>query len=179
LPNSIVFHTKTLMGVTLGVPSAVGAYREEKEGNPRYDVVAIAAASSDEARDLSKTLRARPRATALADFGDDAVAVPIDEGGATREFLFARKGSLLFGVGDDPFAGASAPAPAPANSAAVSGSGSHAGAGSGAGQLSRDDKKAHLKAILNAASASPATSASSSAGGAPTASTAPPPAHPR
>jgi hypothetical protein len=120
LANGVTFHTKALMGVTLGAASAVGAYQD---GRVRYDVVSIAAASPDEARDLLKTLRARPRAANLADFGDDAIVVPIDEGGTTREFYFARKGAQVFGVGDDPFT-----------------TGTDGGAG-----LNKEDKKTRLR----------------------------------
>jgi hypothetical protein len=143
--QAMEFLAKEPLGLKGIGPAAIGYY---KDGGKRYRLVAFAAADADQAKDAMKSLAKRPEALPVSGVADEASAIVIKQGETKIDYLFARKGALVGGVGDDDYA-----------------------AGQG---LSKDEKAAKLKAWLSGA-ASPGSSGSSAASGssAPSSSAAP------
>ncbi len=120
---------KELLGLKGLGAGAMGYY---KDGDKRFREVAFVNADAEQAKDGMKLLAKRPEALPVAGVGEDASLVVIKQGETKLEYLFARKGPLLAGVGDDDYAAQK--------------------------KLSKDEKIAKLKAWL-AGSAAPAGSA--------------------
>jgi len=132
--NGIQLLPKDALGLTGLGPLAVGYYAD---GAKRYRLVALVAGDEAKAADGWKILRGRAGALPVAGLGEDAVAVsivPAGAGGVRNDYVFAKKGTLLVGVGDEPLA-----ASGPDNGAAT--------------RLSKDDKVARLKAWLSTVAA--------------------------
>lgn len=109
--------------------SAVGFY---KEGDKRYRLVAAASADAEQAKDAFKSIAKRPEALPVPGVGDEASLVVVKQGELKLEYLFARKGSLVVGAGDDDYALTK--------------------------HLSKDEKAAKLKAWLAGATSAPSGS---------------------
>ena len=103
LPNGIQFFPKDVLGVANAGPGAVGYYKEV--GGKRYRLVASAPGSVDRAERVQHVLRAKPGALPVADVGDEATLVVIQPAPerAKIEWLVARKGDIVLGIGDEEF----------------------------------------------------------------------------
>ena len=101
LPLGVSFAPKETFGIK--GPSATGFY---KDGEKRYRFVAIAPADEAAAKEGMKALRGTGGALPVADVGDEALHVVMQEGkGSPKiEWLFGRKGARILGVGDEEFA---------------------------------------------------------------------------
>jgi hypothetical protein len=99
IPLGIVYAPKDILKIT-GAAGAIGFY---KEGDKRYRQVAISKDDADQAKDVLKTIKAKPGALPIKDVGDEAAAFTIEEGKdrPKAEYVFARKGGLVAGIGDD------------------------------------------------------------------------------
>ena len=128
--NGIVLAPKDALGLAGLGPLAIGYYAD---GAARYRLVALVSSDDAKARDAWKGIRGRAGVLPVAGLGDEAVTVTLP-GAAHSDYVFARKGSLIVGAGDEDLAaaaGKSAPA-----------------------KLGKDQKIALLKAWLAAPSSS-------------------------
>lgn len=132
VPNGIVFSPKDVFGYHGVGPAATGFY---KDGDRRWRVLAIVKPDADQAKDVFKTLRTKPGALPVPNVGDEAVRAVVttseDEGKSSApkpEFVFARKGNVIWGVGDEEYA-------------------LREGKGDAA-RLTNDDRTAKLRALL-------------------------------
>lgn len=103
LPNGVQFFPKDVLGVANAGPGAVGYYKDA--AGKRYRVVASAPGSADRAKDVLHAFRARPGALPVSGVGDEAALVVIQPTPerAKIEWLIARKGDTVLGVGDEEF----------------------------------------------------------------------------
>lgn len=103
IPNGIVFQPKDVLGWNGVGPGALGFY---KDGDRRWRTLAIFKGDADQAKDAFKTIKSKPGTLPVAGVGDEAahVVVPGQGGGPKVEFLVARKGSAVWGVGDEEYA---------------------------------------------------------------------------
>jgi hypothetical protein len=127
--NGLQLVPKDALGFAGLGPLAVGYYAE---GAVRYRLVALVAEDSTGATHAWSIVRARPGALPVAGLGEEAVAVTLPTqtpGGPPREYVFARRGGLLVGAGDEELA-------APPTDKAT--------------RLGKDQKIARLKAWLSA-----------------------------
>jgi hypothetical protein len=131
LPLGVSYAASGALGVEGTGPGAVGFYRE---GDKRYRVLVLAKADADQAKDVYKSFAKRRGAAEEKGLGEAAVRLMLqdDEGGPKAEWLVARQGPLVVGVGDEPFA------VKPGASAAEFEKAS----------LPRDDKRKRLQALL-------------------------------
>lgn len=99
VPNGIVYATKEPLGLANVAAGAIGYYRD---GTKYFRQVALVRDEDDRAKDEMKTLRKRPGALPVADLGDEAVHVALAEKAdqARVEFVFARVGAAIVGIGD-------------------------------------------------------------------------------
>ncbi len=103
IANGVTFYPKDLLGVANAGPGAVGYYKEAS--GKRYRLLASAPGSADRAKDVIHALRAKPGALPVANVGDEAVDVvlqPTPER-AKIEWLVARNGDRVLGIGDEEF----------------------------------------------------------------------------
>jgi hypothetical protein len=143
IANGIQLLAKDALGFPGFAPLAVGYYAD---GAVRYRLVAMAAADEAKARDAWKIVRGRPGALPVAGVGDEGAAVTLaspSPDAAPREYVFARKGALILGAGDEEL-------------------GRTAGAQAAPSRLSRDQKVGRLKAWLATAPAAAAKPEASS-----------------
>jgi hypothetical protein len=98
--NAIAFYPKDALGITGTGAGAVGYY---KDGARRYRLVAIPKADADQAKDVMRTLKAKPGSMAVPGPGDESLHVVLQAAADAPkvEWLFTRKGSLIAGVGDE------------------------------------------------------------------------------
>jgi hypothetical protein len=103
LPNGIVFQPKDVLGWNGVGPGALGFY---KEGDLRWRTLAIFKDDAEQAKDAFKTLKSKPGTLPIAGLGDEAahVVVPGQGGGPKVELLVARKGTAIWGIGDEEYA---------------------------------------------------------------------------
>jgi hypothetical protein len=156
IPNGIVFQPKDIMGWTGVGPGALGFY---KEGDRRWRTLAIFKDDAEQAKDAFKTIKSKPGTLPVAALGDEAAHVVVaGQGGSPKtEFLVARKGNAIWGVGDEEYA--------------------LRGGKEQTARLSKDEAIAKLKPLLAAAApaaASGAPSASAAPSGAPSAASSAP-----
>jgi hypothetical protein len=125
VPNGIEYFIANPLGLKTPSPAAVGYY---KEGDTRYRVLSIVRDDAEQAKDAIKAVKGRPGALPIAQLGDDATHVMLQENpeSARNEYVIARKGSMLLGVGDEDRGP------------------------KGAAKLSKDEKIAKLRALLAA-----------------------------
>lgn len=133
LPLGVAYAGKDLLGVEGTGPGALGYYRE---GDKRYRVLVINKADADQAKDVFKSFSKKRGAAEEKGLGEAALRLMLQEGedAPKAEWLVARQGPLVVGVGDEPFA------VKPGASAAEF---EKAG-------LPRDDKRKRLQALLGA-----------------------------
>lgn len=103
IPNGVAYFAKDAMGVAGLGAGSVGYYKPAS--GKRYRLLSIVKADADQAKDALKTLRGKPGALPVANLGDGAVDVVLQ---ATPdrpkvEWVVARKGGMLLGIGDEEF----------------------------------------------------------------------------
>jgi hypothetical protein len=100
IPLGERFETKNVLGIDgLGV-GAIGYY---KRGDKRYRMVALPRGDVDQAKDLISTMLRLPGASKDKLLGDGGVRFMHKDGeGSAVEWVFARKGKDVLGVGDEP-----------------------------------------------------------------------------
>jgi hypothetical protein len=102
LPLGVRFITKDLLDVDGVGAGAFGYYRE---GDKRFRVAAIVRGDVDQAKDVLATLAKQPGATKEKGIGEGAVRFMHKEGkdgdGIAVEWLFARAGKRVLGIGDE------------------------------------------------------------------------------
>jgi len=135
-PSAIQFFAKDTLGLDGLGAGALGYYRE---GGKRHRVVAFASAGVDNAKTVLKTLGGRPGALPVADVGDEGILVVLGSGAGRTEWVFARKGATVMGVGDEEFA--VQPKDPPDKIAAA--------------HLTKDEKVTRLRQVLSGGPASP------------------------
>jgi hypothetical protein len=99
--NGVQLVAKDALGLTGLGPLAVGYY---EDGGKRFRLVSLVAADEAKAREAWKIVRARPGAAPVPSLGDEAVAVTLAAlapGAPARDYVFARKGTLVVGAGDE------------------------------------------------------------------------------
>jgi hypothetical protein len=130
LPLGIQVFPKDPVGLVGLGAAAVGFY---KDGDKRYRLVAFLKTEGDAAKDSLKAIRAKPGALPVKDLGDEAWMITVTEGpdSPRADYIYARKGPLLIGIGDEEFV-AKPTGPDPS-------------------RLSKDDKVAKLRAWLQIA----------------------------
>jgi hypothetical protein len=102
LPNGTQLVTKDALGIPGFGPLAIGYFAD---GATRYRLVALATPDDAKAKDAWKLLRGRPGALPVPGVGEEGLAVTLAPvGPALREYVFARKGTLIVGVGDEELA---------------------------------------------------------------------------
>lgn len=106
VPNGIAFQPKDVLGFNGIGPGALGFY---KDGDRRWRLLSIVKDDAEAAKDAFKTLKSKPGSLPIAGVGDEAVhiALPMGEGdksGTKVEYLVARKGRQIWGVGDEEYA---------------------------------------------------------------------------
>ncbi len=80
-----------------------GAFGYYKSGAKRWRVASLVRADADQAKDVLATLAKLPGATREKYVGDGAVRVMLKDGeSAPVEWIFARAGKQVLGVGDEP-----------------------------------------------------------------------------
>ncbi len=106
VPNGIVYHPTNVLGWNATGPGAVGFY---KDGDRRWRVLAIVKDDAEQAKDAFKTIKSKPGTLPVANTGDEAAHVVVPSGGEDKasapkvEMLVARKGNVVWGVGDEEF----------------------------------------------------------------------------
>jgi hypothetical protein len=99
LPLGIRFATKDLFDIAGVGPGAFGFYRD---ADKRYRFASMIRADDEQAKDVLGTLGKEAGATKEKGIGDGAVRFLRKEGeGPTTEWIVARSGSRLMGIGDE------------------------------------------------------------------------------
>jgi hypothetical protein len=98
--NGIQFFPKDApnLGTAAG---AVGFYKDD--GAKRWRMIAVVRDDAAGAKETMKSIRARPGWLPVAALGDEACATTIP-GPAKSEYVFARRGADVLGIGDEDFA---------------------------------------------------------------------------
>jgi hypothetical protein len=143
IPLGVSYETKDALGVSGLGAAAIGYY---KGAAKRYRVVSIVREDADHARDAMKVLKSRPGSLPMKDVSDEAAAVTIQEAPdrPKADYIFARKGNAIYGVGDEELS-------APKDGADKSGN----------WKLTRDEKMSKILAWLQQAAAPSASTAPS------------------
>jgi hypothetical protein len=103
VPNGIEFHPNDVLGFKGTGAGALGFY---KEGTKRYRALAIVRDDAEQAKDTFKILRAKPGSAGVAGLGDDGAQIVVQTSPESpkTEYVIARKGPLVAGIGDEEFA---------------------------------------------------------------------------
>jgi hypothetical protein len=105
VPNGILFSPKDVLGYKGIGPGAQGFYKADGK---RWRDLVIVKDDAEQAKDAFKAIRSTPGALPIKDVGDEAGHVVVASGdkrsGPKVEWLVARKGSAIFGVGDEEYA---------------------------------------------------------------------------
>jgi hypothetical protein len=99
LPLGVRFSTKDLLGVEGAGAGAFGYY---KAGAKRWRVASLVRADADQAKDVLSTFAKLPGASKEKGVGDGAVRVMRKDGDGAVEWIFARSGKIVLGIGDEP-----------------------------------------------------------------------------
>ena len=95
------YESKDVLGISGVGPGAVGFY---KDGDKRWRVFSVVRADEDAAKDVLKTLKKVDGAKTVKGVPFEPLAIAqTEEGGPRTEWVVARKGSSVFGVGDEEF----------------------------------------------------------------------------
>lgn len=100
IANGIVFQPKDILGWSGVGPAAMAFY---KEGDRRWRVLSIVKDDAEQAKDAFKTIKAKPGTLPFASTGDEAAHVVVGTSPKV-ELLVARKGNVIWGVGDEEYA---------------------------------------------------------------------------
>lgn len=98
IPLGVRYWTKDLLGVDGVGGGAVGYY---KDGARRWRVVAVQRADAEQAKDALKSFGKLPGAAREKDVLEGAVRFMHKDEGVGVEWVFARMGTTVFGVGDE------------------------------------------------------------------------------
>lgn len=99
VPLGVSYETKDLLDVSGVGPGAIGFY---KDGGKRWRVLAIVRSDEDAAKDVMKTLKKLDGAKTVKGVPFEPLAFArTEEGGPRVEWVVARNGSSVFGVGDE------------------------------------------------------------------------------
>lgn len=100
IPMGVAYYPKDALGLTAIGPIAVGYYQD---GEKRWRDVAMTRTSADDAKEAFRAFKLRPGALPVKGLGDEAVQVVLQEAPdrAKAEYIVARKGTNVFGVGDE------------------------------------------------------------------------------
>jgi hypothetical protein len=102
LPLGVMFQPSDAFDVEGGGAGAIGFYRD---GDKRYRILSIVRSDADQAKDVLKSLQRRKGATGEKDIGEGAVRLMVGDDASSRaEWIVARKGAQVFGIGDEPLA---------------------------------------------------------------------------
>ncbi len=101
ITNGVMYFDKDVLGIATAGAGAIGYYK----GAKRYRVVSAVRESVDLAKDLIHLLRSQPGALPIANLGDDAVEIVLQPSPerAKIDWIVARKGANVMGVGDEEF----------------------------------------------------------------------------
>lgn len=100
VPLGMRYVTKDVLGVD-GVGG--GAFGYYKEGDDRWRVASIARADAEQAKDVLASFAKVAGATKEKNVGEGAVRLTVKEAeGVPTEWLFARSGKNVIGIGDEP-----------------------------------------------------------------------------
>jgi hypothetical protein len=96
----LAYHPKDALGLTGVGPIAVGYY---KEGEKRWRDVAAVRDGAEAAKEAFRAFKLRPGALPVKGLGDEAVQVVLQEAPdrAKAEYVVARKGTMVAGIGDE------------------------------------------------------------------------------
>jgi hypothetical protein len=99
IPSGLSLIPKDALGIPGLGPLAVGYYA----GSARYRLVALNAPDNAKALEAWKLVKSRPGSLPVAGVGDEGVMVSLAAHGAParQDYVFARKGAWLLGVGDE------------------------------------------------------------------------------
>jgi hypothetical protein len=101
------------LGMTYAIDGALGAdgtgqhaTKFYSEGGKRWRMLGIVKDDADQAKDVLKTFLKKKGATEEKGLGDGAVRLMVQdgEGSPKSEWIVARKGAVLMGMGDEPYA---------------------------------------------------------------------------
>jgi hypothetical protein len=100
IANGIQFYPKDPLGFTGAGPGAIGFY---KDGTKRFRMLSIVAPDAEQAKDALKSIRSRAGAIPVGQLGDEAVQVIVQEtpDRPKSEYVIARKGANILGIGDE------------------------------------------------------------------------------
>ncbi|WP_394832574.1 hypothetical protein LVJ94_39330 [Pendulispora rubella] len=100
VPNGIQYFPKEVLGIARLGAGAVGYY---KDGTKRYRIVSLVRDDADVAKDAMKLLRQRPGTLPVAQLADEALHLTLQDAPdrPKSEYVVARKGTIIFGVGDE------------------------------------------------------------------------------
>lgn len=109
IPMGTSYASKDALGVSGVGPGAIGYYRD---GERRYRLLGLVRLDEDSAKDVLGTLRKIPGAKAIKDAPFDAMTLSLrdDEASPQVGWVIGRKGGVVLGIGDEPFALRAAPA---------------------------------------------------------------------
>src|SRR5690606_8444543 len=99
IPLGVRYLVKDVLGVEGLGPAALGYYAD---GEQRWRVLGMVHPDAAQAKDALASFGKLAGATKEKDLGDAAWRIMVEDGGAQTEWIIARKGSQLFGVGDEP-----------------------------------------------------------------------------
>lgn len=130
VPMGVSYVLRDALGVAGTGAGALGYY---KKGTKRFRVLSIVKEDADQAKDVTKSFSRQKGATEEKGLGDAAVRVVLgDKDGPRTEWIVARAGKLVVGVGDEEFAMKPEMSASERESVA----------------LARDEKVARLRALL-------------------------------
>ncbi|HEY3593638.1 MAG TPA: DUF6599 family protein [Polyangiaceae bacterium] len=130
IPLGILFSPKDVLGIDSAGPGATGFY---KAGDKRYRILSIAKDDIDQAKDALKTFARQRGAVEEKGIGDGAYRVVLQDKQAGKlEWIVARAGKAVLGVGDEEYAVQQGMTNAERDKVC----------------LPKDDKIAHLKALV-------------------------------
>lgn len=100
LPLGVRFVTEQVLGIDDTGPGAVGYYRAD---DLRWRLLSIRGADEERAEDVLATMKKSPGAREDEALGEDAILLMqrTGPGSPQAEWLIARKGSSLYGIGDE------------------------------------------------------------------------------
>jgi hypothetical protein len=101
IPIGISYEPKQLLGIAGTGPGAIGFYRD---GTKRYRVLSVERDDPEQAKDVLKTFGRSKGATEEKGLGDGGYHAMLPNAeGAKVEWIFARTGKRVVGVGDEAF----------------------------------------------------------------------------
>ncbi len=102
IANGVQYFDKDVLGVTSAGAGAVGYFKSDAK---RYRMASAVRDNADQAKDFIHLLKSKPGALPVANLGEEAVFVTLQAAPerAKIDWVVARKGSSVLGVGDEEF----------------------------------------------------------------------------